>query len=163
MKTAACLKRIDLCRRSTTAALDISGFAEIPETPGQPVTLTPASTRVLKRPPLEGEFINVTDSLGNRVYLRQKEETGIKVIHTSLTLLWYKLSLSTACQDLICVVLIFYFLCPALKNVDSRIVPNTEGELGLLTLPIRVLRQQEAERVSVEICLDNGWESEQKI
>uniref|UniRef100_A0A3Q2E8R2 Chromosome transmission fidelity protein 18 homolog n=1 Tax=Cyprinodon variegatus TaxID=28743 RepID=A0A3Q2E8R2_CYPVA len=91
---------IDLCRRSTAAALDISGFAEIPETPGQPVTLTPASTRVLKRPPLEGEFINVTDSLGNRVYLRQKEET----------------------------------------------VPNTEGELGLLTLPIRVLRQQEAER-----------------
>ncbi|XP_038141254.1 chromosome transmission fidelity protein 18 homolog isoform X1 [Cyprinodon tularosa] len=95
--------------RSTAAALDISGFAEIPETPGQPATLTPASTRVLKRPPLEGEFINVTDSLGNRVYLRQKEETGI-------------------------------------KNVDSRIVPNTEGELGLLTLPIRVLRQQEAER-----------------
>ncbi|KAM4750097.1 chromosome transmission fidelity protein 18 homolog isoform 2-T2 [Anableps anableps] len=95
--------------RSAPAALDISGFAEIPQTPRRPVTLPPASTRVLKRPPLEGEFISVTDSSGNRVYLRQKEETDI-------------------------------------KTVDSRIVPNSHGALGLLALPIRALREQEAER-----------------
>ncbi|XP_047222770.1 chromosome transmission fidelity protein 18 homolog [Girardinichthys multiradiatus] len=95
--------------RSTPAMLDISGFAEIPETPRRPVTPTPASTRVLKRPPLEGEFISVTDSSGNRVYLRQKEEMDI-------------------------------------KTVESRIVPNSDGGLGLLALPIRALREQEAER-----------------
>uniref|UniRef100_A0A146VUQ8 Chromosome transmission fidelity protein 18 homolog n=1 Tax=Fundulus heteroclitus TaxID=8078 RepID=A0A146VUQ8_FUNHE len=95
--------------RSTAAVLDISGFAEIPETPRRAVTPTPASTRVLKRPPLEGEFITVTDSSGNRVYLRQKEETDT-------------------------------------KTADSRIVPNSYGGLGLLALPIRVLREQEAER-----------------
>ncbi|MED6250580.1 hypothetical protein ATANTOWER_031513 [Ataeniobius toweri] len=95
--------------RSTPAMLDISGFAEIPETPRRPVTPTPASTHVLKRPPLEGEFISVTDSSGNRVYLRQKEEMDI-------------------------------------KTVESRIVPNSDGGLGLLALPIRALREQEAER-----------------
>ncbi|MEQ2157563.1 hypothetical protein GOODEAATRI_003039, partial [Goodea atripinnis] len=72
--------------RSTPAMLDISGFAEIPETPRRPVTPTPASTHVLKRPPLEGEFISVTDSSGNRVYLRQKEEMDIKVSDISFTL-----------------------------------------------------------------------------
>ncbi|MEQ2293146.1 hypothetical protein AMECASPLE_030279, partial [Ameca splendens] len=95
--------------RSTPAMLDISGFAEIPETPRRPITPTPASTHVLKRPPLEGEFISVTDSSGNRVYLRQKEEMDI-------------------------------------KTVESRIVPNSDGGLGLLALPIRALREQEAER-----------------
>ncbi|KAK5623034.1 hypothetical protein CRENBAI_020797 [Crenichthys baileyi] len=95
--------------RSTPAMLDISGFAEIPETPRRPVTPTPASTHVLKRPPLEGEFISVTDSSGNRVYLRQKEEMDT-------------------------------------KTVESRIVPNSDGGLGLLALPIRALREQEAER-----------------
>ena len=59
--------------------LDISGFATIPETPRRPSIAAPASLRVLKRPPLEGEYISVTDASGNRVYLRQKEDTGTKV------------------------------------------------------------------------------------
>lgn len=59
--------------------LDISGFATIPETPRRPPTVAPASLHVLKRPPLEGEYISVTDSSGSRVYLRQKEDTGTKV------------------------------------------------------------------------------------
>ncbi|XP_026216490.1 chromosome transmission fidelity protein 18 homolog [Anabas testudineus] len=95
--------------RSTPAVLDISGFAMIPETPKRLPTAAPASLCVLKRPPLEGEFISVTDSSGRRVYLRQKEDTGTKV-------------------------------------VDSRVVPNSYGSLGLLAVPIGVLREQEAER-----------------
>ncbi|XP_008282622.1 chromosome transmission fidelity protein 18 homolog [Stegastes partitus] len=95
--------------RSTPAVLDISGFAAIPETPRRPPTAAPASLRVLKRPPLEGEYISVTDSSGSRVYLRQKEDTGTKV-------------------------------------VDSRMVPNSLGGLGLLAVPIGVLREQEAEK-----------------
>uniref|UniRef100_A0A7N6B0S1 Chromosome transmission fidelity protein 18 homolog n=1 Tax=Anabas testudineus TaxID=64144 RepID=A0A7N6B0S1_ANATE len=94
---------------STPAVLDISGFAMIPETPKRLPTAAPASLCVLKRPPLEGEFISVTDSSGRRVYLRQKEDTGTKV-------------------------------------VDSRVVPNSYGSLGLLAVPIGVLREQEAER-----------------
>uniref|UniRef100_A0A4W6FXX3 Chromosome transmission fidelity protein 18 homolog n=1 Tax=Lates calcarifer TaxID=8187 RepID=A0A4W6FXX3_LATCA len=97
----------------TPAALDISGFGMIPETPRRPPTEAPASLHVLKRPPLEGEYISVTNSLGSRVYLRQKEDTGTKV-------------------------------------VDSRMVPNSFGSLGLLAVPISVLRQQEAERQVVE-------------
>ncbi|XP_071360879.1 chromosome transmission fidelity protein 18 homolog isoform X2 [Trachinotus anak] len=95
--------------RSTPAVLDISGFATIPETPRRPPTAAPASLRVLKRPPLEGEYISVTDSSGSRVYLRQKEDTGTKA-------------------------------------VDSRMVPNSQGSLGLLAVPISVLREHEAER-----------------
>lgn len=68
-----------LLSRSAPAVLDISGFAMIPETPRRPPTAAPASLHVLKRPPLEGEFISVTDSLGRRVYLRQKNDTGTKV------------------------------------------------------------------------------------
>ncbi|MEQ2199543.1 hypothetical protein XENOCAPTIV_002140, partial [Xenoophorus captivus] len=33
-----------------------------------------------------------------------------------------------------------------LQTVESRIVPNSDGGLGLLALPIRALREQEAER-----------------
>uniref|UniRef100_A0A3Q1CEF3 Chromosome transmission fidelity protein 18 homolog n=1 Tax=Amphiprion ocellaris TaxID=80972 RepID=A0A3Q1CEF3_AMPOC len=95
--------------RSTPAVLDISGFAAIPETPQRPPTATPASLRVLRRPPLEGDYISVTDSLGSRVYLRQKEDVGTKV-------------------------------------VDSRMLPNSQGGLGLLAVPIGVLREQEAEK-----------------
>ncbi|XP_076584393.1 chromosome transmission fidelity protein 18 homolog [Chaetodon auriga] len=92
--------------RSTPAVLDISGFAAFPETPRRPPT---ESLHVLRRPPLEGEYISVTDSSGTRIYLRQKEDTGTKV-------------------------------------VDSRMAPNSQGALGLLALPIGVLREQEAER-----------------
>uniref|UniRef100_A0A674NBX3 Chromosome transmission fidelity protein 18 homolog n=1 Tax=Takifugu rubripes TaxID=31033 RepID=A0A674NBX3_TAKRU len=42
-------------------------------------TAAPPSQHVLKRPPLEGDYITVTDSSGNRVYLRQKEDAGTKV------------------------------------------------------------------------------------
>ncbi|PWA21297.1 hypothetical protein CCH79_00018449 [Gambusia affinis] len=97
--------------RSTPAVLDMSGLAEIPETPRQPVTSPPPSRFVLKRPPLEGDFISVTDSSGNRVYLRQKGEADKKIV-----------------------------------NSPNRISPNCHGALGLLALPVRVLREQEAER-----------------
>lgn len=59
--------------------MDISGLATIPETPSRPPTAAPTSQHVLKRPPLEGDYITVTDSSGNRVYLRQKEDAGLKV------------------------------------------------------------------------------------
>ncbi|TMS22813.1 Chromosome transmission fidelity protein 18-like protein [Larimichthys crocea] len=95
--------------RSTPAVLDISGFAAIPETPRRPPSAAPASLHVLRRPPLDGEYITVTDSSGSRVYLKQKEDTGTKM-------------------------------------VDSRMVPNSQGSLGLLAVPIGVLREQEAER-----------------
>ncbi|KAM6940353.1 chromosome transmission fidelity protein 18 homolog isoform 2-T2 [Xenentodon cancila] len=95
--------------RSTTSVLDISGFAVIPETPGRFPTAAPASLHVLRRPPLDGEYVSVTDSSGNRVYLRQKEDTGTQV-------------------------------------ADSRLMPNSLGGLGLLAVPIGVLREQEAER-----------------
>ncbi|XP_067353398.1 chromosome transmission fidelity protein 18 homolog isoform X2 [Channa argus] len=100
--------------RSTPAVLDISGFATIPETPRRPPTMTPASLHVLKRPPLEGEFISVTDSSGTRVYLRQKEDIVEKV-------------------------------------VDSRMVSDSQGSLGLLAVPISVLREQGAERRNQQV------------
>ncbi|XP_061575429.1 chromosome transmission fidelity protein 18 homolog [Cololabis saira] len=95
--------------RSTTSLLDISGFLAIPETPGRPPSTAPASLRVLKRPPPDGEYVSVTDSSGNRVYLRQKEDTLTKI-------------------------------------ADSRAIPNSLGGLGLLGVPIGVLRVQVAER-----------------
>uniref|UniRef100_A0A3P8UV44 Chromosome transmission fidelity protein 18 homolog n=1 Tax=Cynoglossus semilaevis TaxID=244447 RepID=A0A3P8UV44_CYNSE len=95
--------------RSASASLDISGFATIPETPVPAPSVVPPSLHVLRRPPLQGDFITVTDSSGTRVYLRQKEDTGPKI-------------------------------------VDSRMAPNFQGSLGLLAVPINVLREQEAER-----------------
>ncbi|XP_054461055.1 chromosome transmission fidelity protein 18 homolog isoform X2 [Anoplopoma fimbria] len=95
--------------RSTSAVLDESGFAAFPETPRRPPTAAPASLHVLKRPPVEGEYISVTDSSGSRVYLKQTEDTGSKV-------------------------------------VESRLVPNSQGSLGLLAVPIGVLREHESER-----------------
>ncbi|XP_068607262.1 chromosome transmission fidelity protein 18 homolog [Brachionichthys hirsutus] len=95
--------------RSTPAVLDISGFAAIPETPRRPPREAPTSLHALRRPPLEGEYISVTDSSGTRVYLGQKEDAGSRV-------------------------------------VDTRIVPNSQGALGLLALPISVLREEAAER-----------------
>uniref|UniRef100_I3J5K6 Chromosome transmission fidelity protein 18 homolog n=1 Tax=Oreochromis niloticus TaxID=8128 RepID=I3J5K6_ORENI len=105
-------EHVSCCSSSTPAVLDISGFAEIPLTPQRPPTAAPTSLRVLKRPPLEGDYISVTDSSGNRVYLRQKENAETKV------------------------------------KPDSRIVPNSQGGLGLLAVPIGLLREQEADRVS---------------
>ncbi|XP_035039780.1 chromosome transmission fidelity protein 18 homolog isoform X2 [Hippoglossus stenolepis] len=104
--------------RSTPAVLDISGFDTIPETPSRPPTAGPASLCVLKRPPLEGEYVSVTDSSGSRVYLRQKEELGTKV-------------------------------------VDTRVAPNSQGALGLLAVPISVLREEEAERRHQQVVLES--------
>uniref|UniRef100_A0A3P8RNE1 Chromosome transmission fidelity protein 18 homolog n=1 Tax=Amphiprion percula TaxID=161767 RepID=A0A3P8RNE1_AMPPE len=87
-----------LCSSSTPAMLDISGFAAIPETPQRPPTATPASLRVLRRPPLEGDYISVTDSLGSRVYLRQKEDVGTKV-KLILTVFFTSVSLSSSVND----------------------------------------------------------------
>ncbi|KAM4603613.1 chromosome transmission fidelity protein 18 homolog [Polymixia lowei] len=97
-----------LTLRSVPAVLDISGLVSISESPRRPVIAT-ASEYVLKRPPLAGEYITVTDSSGSRVYLRQKEDTGTKV-------------------------------------VDPRTVRNSLGALGLLSVPIELLREQVAER-----------------
>lgn len=36
----------------------------------------------------------------------------------------------------------------SLQTADSRIVPNSQGGLGLLAVPIGLLREQEADRVS---------------
>ncbi|CAL8331926.1 unnamed protein product [Merluccius merluccius] len=70
--------------RSTPAVLDISGFAAFSQTPQRPaVAAAAASQCVLKRPPLDGEYITVTDSSGNRVYLRQKENTDGKLADPS--------------------------------------------------------------------------------
>uniref|UniRef100_A0A3Q3A0D9 CTF18, chromosome transmission fidelity factor 18 homolog (S. cerevisiae) n=1 Tax=Kryptolebias marmoratus TaxID=37003 RepID=A0A3Q3A0D9_KRYMA len=98
-------------RSPPAAALEISGFAEIPETPSRPLTAaSPSAPRVLRRPPMEGGYVSVTDSSGSRVYLRQKEDA----------------------------------------ETQSRLVPDSHGALGLLTVPIRVLKEQEAERQVVE-------------
>ena len=35
-----------------------------------------------------------------------------------------------------------------LQVVDTRVAPNSQGALGLLAVPISVLREEEAERVS---------------
>uniref|UniRef100_A0A3P9KUE8 AAA+ ATPase domain-containing protein n=1 Tax=Oryzias latipes TaxID=8090 RepID=A0A3P9KUE8_ORYLA len=101
--------------RATSSALDISGFAEIPETPRRPASMAPASLRALRRPPLEGDYISVTDSSGTRVYLRKKEDTGTQ------------------------------------QAVDSRLITNSSGGLGLLAVPIAALREQEAERRHLQV------------
>ncbi|XP_033820967.1 chromosome transmission fidelity protein 18 homolog [Periophthalmus magnuspinnatus] len=96
--------------RPTASSLDISGFDPIPETPIRLTAVpTQGSSNVLKRPPLEGDYVTVTDTVGTRVYLRQREEAGEKV-------------------------------------EESRIVPDAFGALGLLAVPIRELREHEAEK-----------------
>lgn len=70
--------------RSAQSVMDISGLATIPQTPTHPPTTAPPSQHVLRRPPLEGDFVTVTDSSGNRVYLRQNEDAGTKVKHPSV-------------------------------------------------------------------------------
>ncbi|XP_076004300.1 chromosome transmission fidelity protein 18 homolog isoform X2 [Genypterus blacodes] len=94
--------------RSAPPVLDISGFDTIPESPRQPARAT-ASLHVLKRPPLEGDYVSVTDSSGNRVYLRQRES-------------------------------------PVSKKAEPRMVRDSQGALGLLAVPISVLREEEEER-----------------
>ncbi|XP_051939419.1 chromosome transmission fidelity protein 18 homolog isoform X2 [Hippocampus zosterae] len=95
-------------RSSSAPALDISGFETIPESPRRPAAVATQS-HALRRPPLEGDYVTVTDSSGCRVYLRQKDTQAEEV-----------------------------------KN--CRMLPVPQGSLGLLAVPIDVLRDQEAER-----------------
>nr|XP_061779038.1 chromosome transmission fidelity protein 18 homolog [Nerophis lumbriciformis] len=98
---------------SSSNALDVSGFAAISESPRRPAAVATQS-RVLKRPPPEGDFVTVTDSTGSRVYLRQKDTDTNKV-------------------------------------AEGRMLPDSQGSLGLLAVPIGVLREQEAERRHLEV------------
>ncbi|XP_076839620.1 chromosome transmission fidelity protein 18 homolog [Brachyhypopomus gauderio] len=53
------------------SVLDISGLVTLQESPKR---VTSAACRTRKRPPATGDYITVTDSLGNRVYLSKKED-----------------------------------------------------------------------------------------
>ncbi|KAI1896113.1 hypothetical protein AGOR_G00091470 [Albula goreensis] len=53
-------------------SLDISGLGELQASPRRVNT---TSGHVLRRPPASGDYISVTDSSGNRVYLAKKEES----------------------------------------------------------------------------------------
>lgn len=136
--------------------MDISGLATIPETPTRPSTTAPPSQHVLKRPPLEGAYVTVTDSLGNRVYLRQKEDAGTKVKHpicdSSVTLNHQNVLdiyfFTTWPIYLMPVSMSPLSIAVCLQVVNSRTVPESHGALGLLAVPIGVLRDQEAQRVS---------------
>ncbi|XP_066545083.1 chromosome transmission fidelity protein 18 homolog isoform X2 [Amia ocellicauda] len=71
-------------------ALDVSGLAELQESPRRDA----ARRQVLRRPPPAGDYISITDSSGNRVYLAMKaEESGtvntlsLRNSHQSLGLL----------------------------------------------------------------------------
>lgn len=55
----------------TTSVLDISGLASLQESPKR---VTAARCHAQKRPPAIGDYITVTDSMGNRVYLNKKED-----------------------------------------------------------------------------------------
>uniref|UniRef100_A0A8C2L4A7 Chromosome transmission fidelity protein 18 homolog n=1 Tax=Cyprinus carpio TaxID=7962 RepID=A0A8C2L4A7_CYPCA len=55
----------------TTSVLDISGMTALQESPKR---VTAARRHAQKRPPAVGDYITVTDSMGNRVYLNKKED-----------------------------------------------------------------------------------------
>ncbi|XP_058236887.1 chromosome transmission fidelity protein 18 homolog isoform X2 [Hemibagrus wyckioides] len=87
------------------SVLDISGLAVLQESPKRAT----APRHVLKRPPASGDFITVTDCMGNRVYLRKTQE-----------------------QDE--------------QTPDPRFFRNSQSALGLLAVPIEVLKEQVSER-----------------
>ncbi|NP_001103572.2 chromosome transmission fidelity protein 18 homolog [Danio rerio] len=89
----------------TTNVLDISGLGALQESPKQ---VTAAKRHAQKRPPAIGDYITVTDSMGNRVYLNKKEDVE--------------------------------------KTPDPRAFRNSLNGLGLLAVPIEVLKEQIAER-----------------
>uniref|UniRef100_A0AAY4CQT5 Chromosome transmission fidelity protein 18 homolog n=1 Tax=Denticeps clupeoides TaxID=299321 RepID=A0AAY4CQT5_9TELE len=88
-------------------ALAPGGFVPMREAPR---TVSTATRHAMRRPPATGDYITVTDSSGNRVYLRQREE---------------QLQQS-----------------PTLK----RPMRNSHNALGLLAVPVEVMKQQVAER-----------------
>ncbi|XP_051983119.1 chromosome transmission fidelity protein 18 homolog isoform X2 [Xyrauchen texanus] len=89
----------------STNVLDISGLAALQESPKR---ITAARRHSQKRTPAIGDYITVTDSMGNRVYLSKKEEEE--------------------------------------KAPDPRAFRNSLNGLGLLAVPIEVLKEQIAER-----------------
>ncbi|XP_026115555.1 chromosome transmission fidelity protein 18 homolog [Carassius auratus] len=89
----------------TTNVLDISGLDALHESPKQ---VTTARRHAQKRPPAIGDYITVTDSMGNRVYLNKKEDEE--------------------------------------KVPDPRAFRNSLNGLGLLAVPVEVLKEQIAER-----------------
>ncbi|XP_061088741.1 chromosome transmission fidelity protein 18 homolog [Conger conger] len=54
------------------STLDMSGLGELQTSPRRSYA---AAAHVLRRPPASGDYISVTDSSGNRVYLAKKEES----------------------------------------------------------------------------------------
>ncbi|GAA6081505.1 chromosome transmission fidelity protein 18 homolog, partial [Tachysurus ichikawai] len=56
--------------------LDISGLAVLQESPKRAT----ARRYALKRPPASGDFITVTDCMGNRVYLCKTQEGDEQVL-----------------------------------------------------------------------------------
>lgn len=90
------------------SCLDISGLGTLQETP---VRVVSPKKHVLLRPPATGDFVTVTDSDGNRVYLSQREEE-------------------------------VGFAKPS---------HHSRRTLGLLAVPIDILREQVAERRHTQV------------
>ncbi|XP_055062012.2 chromosome transmission fidelity protein 18 homolog [Misgurnus anguillicaudatus] len=88
----------------TTNVLDISGLVAFQDSPKRRSERRYAQ----KRPPAIGDYITVTDSSGNRVYLNRKEEEN--------------------------------------KAPDPRAFRNSQNGLGLLAVPIEVMKEQITER-----------------
>ncbi|XP_028827911.1 chromosome transmission fidelity protein 18 homolog isoform X1 [Denticeps clupeoides] len=84
-------------------ALAPGGFVPMREAPR---TVSTATRHAMRRPPATGDYITVTDSSGNRVYLRQREE----------------------------------------QERAERPMRNSHNALGLLAVPVEVMKQQVAER-----------------
>ncbi|XP_073698781.1 chromosome transmission fidelity protein 18 homolog [Garra rufa] len=89
----------------TANVMDISGLAALQESPRR---VTTARRYAQNRPPAIGDYITVTDSMGNRVYLNKKEDEE--------------------------------------KAPDPRAFRNSLNGLGLLAVPIEVLKEQIAEK-----------------
>ncbi|XP_060716854.1 chromosome transmission fidelity protein 18 homolog [Tachysurus vachellii] len=85
--------------------LDISGLAVLQESPKRAT----APRYALKRPPASGDFITVTDCMGNRVYLCKTQEGDEQM-------------------------------------PDPRFFRNSQNALGLLAVPIEVLKEQVSEK-----------------
>lgn len=64
----------------TTNVLDISGLGALQESPKR---VTAAKRHAQKRPPAIGDYITVTDSMGNRVYLNKKEDEEKVLYHVN--------------------------------------------------------------------------------
>uniref|UniRef100_A0A8B9RCB1 Chromosome transmission fidelity protein 18 homolog n=1 Tax=Astyanax mexicanus TaxID=7994 RepID=A0A8B9RCB1_ASTMX len=113
----------------TASLLDISGFGALQESPKRAPTVT---RHVLKRPPATGDYITVTDSMGNRVYLNKKEDeekvcnidTGIWVQPFRVNS-WESKDLSTQIQ----ILLKKYLLVTCIfSGIDPELLADEETE-----------------------------------